>query len=258
MTTEPVAPSPARPPAVPPAAGPAVAPAAPRGPRRPRPVLLLVCGLVLGTVAGSGVGYAIQSGRPPTPLPRLQVALPTYPSEVVDPTAAAAAAPSPLAIEGDLRKLLVTAPSGSKPWDDQPETPSWITVGELADRSKGAADIFRALNQQGFRRAAAVAWRQGGLDIQVTLTQFKADFASKADNARWNKGEYEPFAPEANGGFRIENTPAYWAETTDQYYLGLAVAQRGTVLMEVRVFGTKPVDAEVVKNLARQQWERLT
>ncbi|WP_406097432.1 hypothetical protein [Kitasatospora purpeofusca] len=256
MTTEPVAPSPARPPAAPPASGPAITPA-PRRPRRPRPVLLLASGLVLGTVAGTGVGYAIQSGRPPTPLPQLQVALPTYPSEVVDPTAAAAAAPSPLAIEGDLRKLLVTAPGGSKPWDDQPDKPSWITVGELADRTRQAADIFNALNQQGFRRAAAVAWSQGGLGIQITLTQFKADFASKADNARWNKGDYESFAPEANGGFRIENTPAYWAETTDLYYLGLAVAQRGTVLMEVRVFGTKPVDAEVVKNLAKQQWERL-
>ncbi|MFJ8437238.1 hypothetical protein ACIQ9P_38700 [Kitasatospora sp. NPDC094019] len=256
MTTEPVPSSPAAVPAEPPTAGPAIPPL-PRGPRRPRPALLLACALVLGTVAGVGAGYAIQSGRPPTPLPPLQVALPTYPSEVVDPAAVAAAAPPPLAIDGDLRGLLLTAPSGSTPWADEPDKPSWVTVGELAERAKQAADIFRSYNQQGFRRAAQVAWTQDALDIHITLTQFKADFANKADNKRWNPGEFEPFAPEANGGFRTESKPAYWAETTDQYYLGLAVAQRGTVLMQVRVFGTKPVDAEVVKNLAKQQWERL-
>ncbi|WP_380282983.1 hypothetical protein [Kitasatospora purpeofusca] len=272
MTTEPVAPSPvdAPPPppaapAAPPAAEPVtepvidpVAAAAPtRRPRRPRPVLLLVSGLVLGTAAGSGVGYAIQANRPPTPLPPIQVALPTYPSEVLDPAAAAAAAPSPLAIDGDLRKLLITAPSGSKAWGDYPDAPSWVTVGELAEHSANSGSAFSHLNTSGFRRAVEVDWEQGGLKVRITLVQFMADDAAKAEPGGRTSSKLKPFADEANGGYLIGDRPLYWAETTEKYYLGTASAQRGTVSMEINVFGTQPVDAEVVKNLAKQQWERL-
>ncbi|MFB6891848.1 hypothetical protein ACFCX4_21370 [Kitasatospora sp. NPDC056327] len=285
MTTESVAPSPAgAPPAAPPT-GPPTAPAAalpgpvavppaapagpaapappanaeraPRRPRRPRPVLLLVSGLVLGTAAGGGIGYAIQSGRPPTPLPPLQVALPTYPSDVLDPAAAAAFAPPPLAIDGDLRKLLISPPSGSKPWDDYPETPSWITAGELAEHDAKAAAVFVELAAEGFRRAVEVDWQQNDLSVRVTLTQFAADFATSADRHNRRKDDLEPFAPEANGGYQMESRPGYWSETTEQYYLGRAVAQRGTVVMRVEVYGTRPVNAEVVRNIAKQQWERL-
>ncbi|MFE7561690.1 hypothetical protein [Kitasatospora sp. NPDC057500] len=259
MTTEPVVPPPvdgppSAPPPPPPAADPAAAPAPARRPRRPRPVLLLVSGLVLGTAAGGGIGYAVQAGRPPTPLPPVQVALPTYPSEVLDPAVAAASAPSPLAIDGDLRKLLITAPSGSKPWDGYPDTPSWITVGELAEQSAGTVSAFNTLNNGGFRRAAQINWTQGDLRVRVSLTQYSADNANSAAVQRY---VLQPFSAEANGGYQVDPQPSYWPETTIQYYTGAAVAQRGTVRMEVRVYGTEPVEAEVVKDLAKQQWERL-
>ncbi|MER5349364.1 hypothetical protein ABT093_03390 [Kitasatospora sp. NPDC002551] len=259
MTTDPVAPSPAD--APPPAAGsatePDAAPAPARRPRRPRPVLLLVSGLVLGTAAGGGIGYAVQAGRPPTPLPPLQVALPTYPAEVLNPAVAAAAAPSPLAIDGDLRKLLITAPSGSKAWDDSPDKPSWITVGELAEQRGDSGNAFKNLNTSGFRRAVEVGWEQGGLKVRVTLLQYTADDVAHAEPGGRNGSELKPFADEANGGYQVEDRPSFWAETTEKYYLGTAAAQRGTVKMNIEVFGTQPVDAEVVKNLAKQQWERL-
>ncbi|GAA1406588.1 hypothetical protein GCM10009639_54560 [Kitasatospora putterlickiae] len=258
MTTEPVAPSPVDepppPPLAEPGAEPVAEPAPARRPRRPRPVLLLVSGLVLGTAAGAGVGYAIQASRPPTPLPPIQVALPTYPSEVLDPAVAAASAPSPLAIDGDLRKLLITAPSGSEPVDGYPDTPSWITVGELAEQSAGTVSAFNMLNVGGFRRAVQVSWSQGGLRVLVTLTQYTADHAN---SAAVNRSALRPFSADANGGYQVDPLPSYWAETTERYYSGVAVAQRGTVRMEVQVFGTKPVDSEVVKDLGKRQWERL-
>ncbi|MFF7453374.1 hypothetical protein [Kitasatospora sp. NPDC008115] len=262
MTTEPVVPSPvdgppSAPPPPPPLADPAgldAAPAPARRPRRPRPVLLLVSGLVLGTAAGGGIGYAIQAGRPPTPLPPVQVALPTYPSEVLATAVAAASAPSPLAIDGDLRKLLITAPSGSKPVDDFPEKPSWITVGELAEQSTGSVSAFNRLNNSGFRRAAQVGWLQGDLAVYVSLTQYGADNANSAA-VKWSG--LMPFSPEANGGYQVDNSPSQSAKGTGRHYYGLAVAQRGTVQMEIEVYGTKPVDAEVVKDLGKQQWERL-
>ncbi|MFD8693485.1 hypothetical protein [Kitasatospora purpeofusca] len=245
---EPGEPSSASPPADP------ATPAPARKPRRPRPVLLLTCGLVVGTAAGGGIGYAVQANRPPTPLPRIQAVVPTYPAEVLDPAAAAEAAPAPLAIDGDLRMLLLTAPPGSTVWNDYPATPSWITVGERAERTANTAHNFVTLNEYGFRRAAEVDWKQNGLKVRITLIQRAADFAAGAGTRDTG---LQPFTADANGGYRIAADPGYWTDTTEKYYLGTAVAQRGTVQMEVEVFGTQPVDAEVVKGLAKQQWERL-
>ncbi|SDT82603.1 hypothetical protein SAMN05216371_7393 [Streptomyces sp. TLI_053] len=270
MTTDPVAPSPVdAPPPTPPAGAPELpsgppeaTPAAPseappaRTPRRPRPVLLLVSGLVLGTVAGGGAGYAIQANRPPTPLPPIQVALPSYPAGALDPAVAAAAAPSPLAIDGDLRKLLIAAPSGSTAWGDYPDTPSWITAGELAEHDGMTAAVFKQLNTHGFRRAVEIDWKQGDLKVRISLIQYTADRAAEA-GARTLGRSLEPFAPEANGGYQVDSRASYWAETTEPYYGADAVAQRGTVVMEVKVFGTRPVSPEVVKDLAKRQWERL-
>nr|BEK63629.1 hypothetical protein KPHV_08560 [Kitasatospora purpeofusca] len=289
MTTDPVAPSPVdAPPPTPPAGAPDLptappetaplaaapseaAPEAPseattdttteatppaRRPRRPRPVLLLVSGLVLGTVAGGGVGYAIQAKRPPTPLPPVQVALPSYPAGALDPVVAAAAVPTPLAIDGDLRKLLLTAPSGSTPWGDYPDTPSWITAGELAEHEGRTAAVFKQLNTRGFRRAVEIDWKQGDLKVRVSLIQYTADRSAEAA-ARTLGRTLEPFAPGANGGYEVDSRASYWAETTETFYGADAVAQRGTVVMEVKVFGTRPVSPEVVKDLAKRQWERL-
>ncbi|MFE6749855.1 hypothetical protein ACFVGM_28680 [Kitasatospora purpeofusca] len=274
MTTDPVAPSPVDAPPPTPPAPPAGAPdlpsappeAAPeattaptppaRGPRRPRPVLLLVSGLVLGTVAGGGVGYAIQANRPPTPLPPVQVALPSYPAGALDPAVVAAAAPSPLAIDGDLRKLLLSAPSGSSAWGDYPDTPSWITAGELAEHDGKTAAVFKALNTHGFRRAVEIDWKQGDLKVRIALIQYTADRAAEAA-ARTLGRPLEPFSPEANGGYTVDSRPSYWAETTEPFYGADAVAQRGTVVMEVKVYGTRPVSPEVLKDLAKRQWERL-
>ncbi|WP_405365612.1 hypothetical protein [Kitasatospora sp. NBC_00039] len=235
---------------------PAEAPAPVRRPRRPRPVLLAVSGLVLGTVVGGAVGYAIQASRPPTPLPPIQVALPSYPAGPVDAAAAAAAAPKPLAIDGDLRKLLMTAPTGSTAWGDYPDSPSWISVGELSEHSGRSAEVFKSLNSKEFRRAAEIDWQKDGLKVRVSLIQYSVDRAAEA-KSRASGYRLKPFADDANGGYQVDSQASYWADTTEQYYLGTALAQRGTVVMEIKVFGTQSVDPEVVKGIAKQQWERL-
>ncbi|MQS13088.1 hypothetical protein F7Q99_12525 [Streptomyces kaniharaensis] len=229
---------------------------APRAPRRPRPVLLAVSGLVLGALVGGGIGYAIQAHRPPTPLPPLQVARPSYPAGAVDPTAFAADQPRPLAIDGDLQKLLVTAPDGSIPWGDYPDKPSWLSVGEIAERRGDSTREFKDLNSRGFRRAVEVDWKKDDVKYRVTLVQFTPDRASEA-KVRASLYHLQPFADGANGGYKIEDEPRHWAESTEQYYYGHALAQRGTVVMEVEAFGTKPVNPDVVKDIAKQQWERL-
>ncbi|AUY50597.1 hypothetical protein C2142_18470 [Streptomyces sp. CB01881] len=174
----------------------------------------------------------------------------------MDPAAVAAAAPKPLAIDGDLRKLLISAPSGSTAWGDYPDTPSWISVGELAEHSGRSAEAFKNLNAREFRRAAEADWMKDGLKVRVSLIQFSADRAAEA-KSRASGYRLKPFADDANGGYQVDSEASYWAETTEQFYLGTALAQRGTVVMEIKVFGTQPVDPEVLKGLAKQQWERL-
>ncbi|MFF3005195.1 hypothetical protein ACFVTF_20560 [Kitasatospora sp. NPDC057940] len=237
---------------------------APRAPRRPRPVLLAVSGLVLGTLVGGGVGYAVQAQRPPTPLPPIQVARPSYPAVAVDPTAYAAQQPKPLAIDGDLRKLLIGAPDGSTAWGEFPDKPSWVSVGELAEYSDSAVRDFKDLNSRGFRRAAEVDWKKGDARYRVSLVQYAPDHADEAaTHAVGTTRNLKPFADGANGangangGYRVDEEPRYWADSADRYYYGQAVAQRGTVAMVVEVFDSKPVNPDVVKDLAKQQWERL-
>ncbi|MFD7450891.1 hypothetical protein [Kitasatospora sp. NPDC059827] len=226
---------------------------APRPSRRPRPVLLSVCALVVGVLAGGSVGYAIQAQRPPTPLPPLQVALPAYPAETVDPAALAAAQPPPPAIEGDLRKLLVSAPDGSTAWGDYPDKPGWMSIGELAERKGDAAVVFKDLATSGFRRAAEVDWMKGDTRYRVTLTQYTPEHI---DEAAAFHGQ--TFADDTDGGYRVDPEPRQWSDTKEQYYYGHAAAQRGTVLMTVEVFSPKPVESGDLKALAKQQWERLT
>ncbi|MFJ6621382.1 hypothetical protein ACIQOW_27890 [Kitasatospora sp. NPDC091335] len=258
-----VPPPPAAPPAAPPVApgaGESAAPAepvreapAPRAPRRPRPVLLTVCALVLGTLAGGGVGYAVQAQRPPTPLPPLQAARPSYPAETVDAAALAAEQPKPLAIDGDLTKLLISAPEGSTSWEDYPDKPSWISIGELAEQSGRAAERFKDLASTGFRRAAAVDWKKDDVKYRVQLVQYTADHADEAKAVTWP----QTFAENANGGYKVYPEAHHWAETTEQYYYGQAIAKRGTVQMTVEVFAPKPVNPDTLKDLAKRQWERL-
>lgn len=226
---------------------------APRAPRRPRPVLLTVCALVLGTLVGGGVGYAVQAQRPPTPLPPLQVARPSYPAETVDPAALTAEQPGPLAIDGDLTKLLVSAPEGSTPWADYPDKPSWISIGEVAERSGRSAAMFKDLASNGFRRAAEVDWKKDDVRYRVQLVQYTADHADNAKSPAWP----QTFAENANGGYKVDPEPHHWAESTEQYYYGEAIAKRGSLQMTIEVFGTQPVNPDTLKDLAKRQWERL-
>ncbi|MFI6155054.1 hypothetical protein ACIBCA_20435 [Kitasatospora sp. NPDC051170] len=224
----------------------------PRPPRRPRPVLLSVYGLALGVLAGAAVGYAVQAQRPPTPLPPLQVARPAYPQQSVDASAFAATQPRPPAVEGDLTKLLVKPPTGSAPWGELPDQPSWVSAGDIAQHHGDAARQFKALLGSGFRRAAEVDWTKDEIRYRVLLTQYAPEHS---DAATVPSGQ--PFAPDIEGTYRVFDEPDHWAESTEQFYYARAGARRGALVMEIEVFSPRPVDPESVKSLAKQQWERL-
>lgn len=230
--------------------------------RRPRTAVLLVGALLLGPVLGGGIGYAIQANRPPTPLPPLQLTvLPKYPSITLDAKAAADAAPKPLAIDGDLRKLLLTKPADAQDWDDYgyASGDGWETVGELARSHGNSAEQFRYLLGQGLRRTAIATWQKGTSKYRIQLMQYGPDSANGAISGVWRSDSdaSTSFANGMEGGYGAPTTPHQYTDTTEQYYYGVAQARRGGVLMVIEVFSSAQVNADEVRDLAQRQWEQL-
>ncbi|MFF1500664.1 hypothetical protein ACFVZR_12440 [Streptomyces sp. NPDC058316] len=118
-----------------PEAAPAAAPVA-KGPRG-RTALLIAAAAVLGIAGGTAVGYDVQAGRAPTPLPALAQPDLAYPAKALP----ADKAPDPLPAsqdrqvrtDGDLRKLLADRPAG---WSEDKAVPGlrdgWLGVDEYA------------------------------------------------------------------------------------------------------------------------------
>ncbi|MFE0460146.1 hypothetical protein ACFW1A_12950 [Kitasatospora sp. NPDC058965] len=239
-----------------------VADPAARRVRAPRTAVLLVGALLLGPLLGGGLGYAIQAAGPATPLPALQPAvLPGYPSGALGSPAAAAAADKPLPIDGDLRKLLIAKPDGASDWDDYDfaDAGEYETVGQIA-RSKGSSDtVFSRLLTSGLRRAVINTWQKDGVKYKVELIQYFSDSAGSAYSAATSErgSDTHPFPNGMEGAYYAATKPEQYAETTENFYYGEGVTRRGDVLVRVEAFGTAQVNADAIRDLVKQQWERL-
>ncbi|MEW1909874.1 hypothetical protein AB0442_15665 [Kitasatospora sp. NPDC085895] len=238
----------------------AAAPVAPG--RAPRTARLLLAAVVLGPVLGAGIGYAVQAARPETPLPPLAVETLHYPAQSLDPAAAAAAEPKPLAIDGDLRKLLIGRPADAEEWDNYGYGDTgvgWLGAGDKAMMVGDSAGEFRRLMQHHFRRDALLAYRRGDVHYRIELIQFGADDIGSAASAftivvPQNGGTIEGTV---NGHYEAPAEPEHYADSTEEYYSAQATAVRGSVVMRIEMFSPKPVDGQEIKNLAIRQWERL-
>ncbi|MFD3698462.1 hypothetical protein ACFWUZ_20320 [Streptomyces sp. NPDC058646] len=134
--------------------------------------LLIAAAVVLGVLAGTVTGYAVQYHRAPTPLPPLaQQTL---------------VAPEPLApddttthktinanrwhrSDGDLSELLLEAPAGAK----RISAPGYLGLAEYAGLYERPDRAFTALQGDGFRRVVSTAWEQGDRYTEIQMTQFK-------------------------------------------------------------------------------------
>lgn len=235
--------------------------AARRPPRTSRTVLLLVGALLLGPLVGGGIGYGIQAARPATALPPLTPAAPpAYPAGALDPASAAAAAPKPLPIDGDLRKLLLPKPDGAQDWDyAYAESGEWETAGRIAQQHADGADNLAKLLGAGFRRAAAATWQQDGVKYLVELVQYASDSttSAKALTLAANTAGYTPLPNGLEGGCSAPDQQQPYADNTATYYPGNAVTRRGDVVVRVTAFGDHQVDLATLCGLVQQQWERL-
>ncbi|MFE3763442.1 hypothetical protein ACFXPI_16970 [Streptomyces sp. NPDC059104] len=235
--------------------------------RRGRTTLLIAAALVLGALAGTATGYAIQYHREPTPLPPLA-------QRKLD-------APKALAPDGattlktinanrwhktddDLTKLLVEAPSGAKS-----EGSGYDTLDSHATTFEQSEPNFRDLVTSGFRRITTTAWEQGDVAVEVELIQFK-DYAG-AEDYRVGQSGYvseEKFA--GNGGATVPGIPAelghLWVYSKTYEKPGFypvrearAVARRGDIVMLVYYLdkrGRGIAEGDVAE-VAKRQWERL-
>ncbi|GAA0679914.1 hypothetical protein GCM10010193_36960 [Kitasatospora atroaurantiaca] len=228
--------------------------------RRPRTALLLVGALLLGPLVGAATGYAIQAGRPPTALPSLKVDPPKYPATVLDPKVVADAAPKPLNIDGDLRKLLISKPGDATDWDNygRGDGSGWLSIGEKALSYGGSDKMFKNFLSAGFRRDAIVSWSKGETHYRVELIQYDSDHASSAVSASVNStGDPKPLDGTASGFYSTPSQQWTYDETTEKYYYGLAMARRGDVVMRISVYSPSQVNADELKDIAKRQWERL-
>ncbi|SEK69664.1 hypothetical protein [Streptacidiphilus jiangxiensis] len=234
---------------------------------RGRLALLIGGAAVLGVLGGGGIGYDIQAGRPPTPLPPLAGDRLHY------PLAHATASPAPLPAnqddavrtDGDLTALLVPAPSGSKPWE-QPDTPDgWLSPAGFAVGYKKPDSEFRWLLENGFRRAAEAEWIQGDTSYQVVLTQFqKQHEANAATELTAQQGYAKSFCggdqvtvPGTAAGVVYAGTNSHTDSGGNSYYQGRGFVQHGDILVEVYATGPGQISASSVMSVLQSQLERL-
>ncbi|GHH90923.1 hypothetical protein [Streptomyces capillispiralis] len=238
-----------------------VAPDLPAKRRRGRTVALICAAAVLGLVAGTCTGYLVQADREPTPLPPLsQPVLPQAKGE--GPAPLSAAQDRRVKTEGDLRELLLDKPRGAKRTEG---SDGWLDLAAYADRFEKPDVAFGELVQDRFRRAAVTGWEVGDdYSVDICLVQYRQEEAASAAEVAL-EGQYWP-EQERHDSWPIPGTGEGRAyvlaepETEDGYlplYGAEAHAARGDVVMEIYVYGTKPVPKKMIMSLAERQMERL-
>ncbi|MEV7211955.1 hypothetical protein AB0O31_02510 [Kitasatospora cineracea] len=221
---------------------------------------LFLTAVLAGPVIGAAVGYAIQSSRPPTPLPALTAPKLGYPAERVDAAALAAAGPPPLNIDGDLRRLLIDRPAGSTDRTDG-DGDGWLSAADRAETFGDSEDMFVEMLGNGFRRAATVRWKSGDDTYRVMLVQYVPESVVKAITGMVPSGtsgmDVSKFPGNDESVLLVAKEPYTYARSTETYYYGEAIARKGTVLMTVQVYAKNPVDRAQLEDIAKRQWERL-
>ncbi|WP_326786979.1 hypothetical protein [Streptomyces sp. NBC_00151] len=234
-------------------------PSGPRPRRRGRTTLLIATAAVLGLVVGTCAGYLVQADREPTKLPSLS-----------QPVVARAKGPGPeplsaaqdhrVKTDGDLRKLLLSRPKGTKalPW--APEEDGWLDLAGYADTLDHADREFGDLVGLEFRRAAAVSWAVGDTyNTEIRLVQYRQEENLGAPDraSGWNVEDTSSWpVPGAGDGmvylFKPERKAGYLP-----LYKAQASASRGDIAMEIWIFGSKPIPKSKIMDLAKRQLERL-
>ncbi|MFS4095726.1 hypothetical protein [Streptomyces sp. AF1A] len=235
------------------------APAAPAR-RRGRTALLIAGAAVLGLVAGTCAGYLVQADRKPTRLPSLSQPVVRQAKGYVQPLTAAQ--DHRVKTDGDLRKLLLKRPGGTRKTE---YTDTWLDAADYADLFTKPVPAFGDQLENEFRRAAVTAWQTDSTYVEIRLVQYRQASKLAASEHVQNQQYWDDREPSTrswtlpgtgDGMVYVHDRP----DTKPGYvpvYSGEAIASRGDIVMEIDVSGTGPVSKEKVMDLAKKQVARL-
>ncbi|MFD3326352.1 hypothetical protein [Streptomyces sp. NPDC058701] len=233
---------------------------------RSRTTLLIAAAAVLGVLAGTITGYAVQYHRAPTPLP------PLAQQNLVAPKALAPDDSTTNKTvnanrwhknDGDLAELLIEVPDGAKPGGK-----GYDSLDVYAATFEEPDLALRHLAGDGLRRVAATRWSQGDdIFVEVQLIQFN-NYAGAND---FQQGQ-SAFMPEeaGNAGVAIPGMSGdlghVWVNSKVREKPGFlpvrsaaAIARRGDIVMGIVYYNTrggKIAEGDIVR-LAERQLERL-
>ncbi|MGW3848920.1 hypothetical protein [Streptomyces fagopyri] len=228
--------------------------------RRGRTTLLIATAAVLGLVAGTCAGFLVQADRETTKLPSLSQPVVAQ-ARGAGPEPLSAAQDRQVKTDGDLRKLLLNRPKGTKEADFAAGRDGWLDLADYAHRLSDSDDQFGVLVGDEFRRAANTTWQVGDTyNVEIRLVQFRQEenLAAEEWAGDWKVGGlrswplpgtgegmvYVAAKPQTEAGY----LPVYRAE---------AHASRGDIAMEIWIYDTKPIPKKTIMDLARRQMERL-
>jgi hypothetical protein len=232
--------------------------------RRGRTTLLIAAAAVLGVVAGTCTGYLIQADRDPTPLPSLsQPVLAQAKGDGPEPLSAAQ--DRRVKTDGDLRKLLLKKPAGTKTAEWLSSVNGWLSLPAYANTYVKPGEAFGDAVSDEFRRAVSTGWTKGQADFEVRLTQFRQEeVLAAADvtagNQSWAADESATrswtLPGTENGMVYVHDKPDTKPGYLPQYFAE-AYAWRGDIAVMVWVYDTKPIPKKTIMDLAERQMERL-
>ncbi|WP_327414771.1 hypothetical protein [Streptomyces sp. NBC_01233] len=230
--------------------------------------ILIAGAAVLGVLAGTVTGYAVQYHREPTPL------VPLAQQDVKGP--------KPLAVndtttlrsinanrwhkaDEDLVKKLVEVPGGAQNVFSGLQSPDEFSIDHFEDPSGGVGGLIA----DDVRRIAAVHWSVDDRDfVEITLLQFQNRSGAEGFQSGVNRymptkkfagnsGREVPGVPEDFGQLWIDSE----ADEKPGYHplrRGTAIVRRGDIVMHLQYTNNRgKVDENVVAELAKRQMERL-
>lgn len=242
---------------------------------RGRTTLIIAAAALLGIVGGVAVGYGVQAERKPTPPAALSQPGVGYPGKPL--SADRAPAPLPAAqdrrvkTDGDLRKLLIDRPKGTRKTliDELGLGDGWEPLDQYVERYyEDPHYMFESLAGLDLRRVASVAWEQGRhRETEVWLLQFRSGDQHGASEQFDDQIMYMPWDKDGAGntgdaikGSREGRYFLYPVERKAGYlpsYRARALAVRGDIALDISIFDTSPISKKDIRTLAERQLERL-
>jgi hypothetical protein len=228
--------------------------------RRGRTTLLIATAAVLGLVAGACAGYLVQADREPTKLPSLSQPVVAQ-AKGAGPEPLSAAQDHRVKTDGDLRKLLIKRPKGTRDLSYLQSDDGWLDLGDYANQLENSDDMFRELVAAEFRRAVGTEWRVGSTySVEIRLVQYRQEenLAAADRTGNWNVDDTRGWLiPGTGDGMAYVTTKPDTKPGYLPLYKAQAHAWRGDIAMEIWIYDTKPISKAKIMDLAKRQMERL-